>query len=175
MGLDQSVAQLRHARGLMAGAGVDFPLVLARGTAVPLADESFDVVFADHGAFSFCNPKQAIPEATRVLRRGGVLAFCHATPWRYVTDKNDLATRELHHSYFGLGRYDNDEGTIDWCLPYGDWIAIFRSCGLTIEALHELRPRKGETTTFEDFVDVKWSRKWPADQVWVLRKEGTTR
>src|SRR5207247_11346995 len=45
VGLDNSERQLERARGLMAAAGVDFPLVHASAEDVPLPDASFDVVF----------------------------------------------------------------------------------------------------------------------------------
>ena len=33
------------------------PLVQASGEQLPFADASFDVVFCDHGAISFCDPE----------------------------------------------------------------------------------------------------------------------
>jgi len=56
VGLDNSGRQLEHARRLMSEAGVDFPLVHAPAESVPLDDESFDVVFCDHGGFSWADP-----------------------------------------------------------------------------------------------------------------------
>ena len=47
--------------------------------------ESFDVVFCDHGAMSFCDPYRAVPEVARLLRPGGRFAFAHSTPWGYIT------------------------------------------------------------------------------------------
>src|SRR5258708_7550977 len=47
-GLDNSARQLEHARRLMAGAGVEFPLVHASAEATGLPAQSFDVVFCDH-------------------------------------------------------------------------------------------------------------------------------
>ena len=57
VGLDLSERQLEHARTLMARAGVDFPLVHASAEAVPLPDASFDIVFCDHGAMTFADPR----------------------------------------------------------------------------------------------------------------------
>src|SRR5262249_8292714 len=85
IGLDQSRAQLRHARRLQAEHGVTFPLVAADAVATPLRDASFDVVFCDHGAMSFCEPTATVPEVARLLRPAGRLVFCKATALLFLT------------------------------------------------------------------------------------------
>ena len=42
---------------------------------MPLADSSFDLVFCDHGAMSFCDPAVTLPEVARLLRPGGRFVF----------------------------------------------------------------------------------------------------
>ena len=69
----------------MTQAGVDFPLVHASAEAVPLPDASFDIVFCDHGAMTFADPYRTVPEAARLLRPGGLLAFSHASPILSIT------------------------------------------------------------------------------------------
>ncbi len=59
-----------------------------------------------------------------------------------------------------------DDGTIDWVLPPGEFIRLFRAHGFDVEDLVELRPPKGATTTYEDYVDAKWARRWPAEWIW---------
>ncbi len=76
-GLDQSRGQLRHAAKKVAAAGVPVRLVCATATAVPLPEASFDVVFCDHGAMSFCDPYRTVPEVARVLRAGRSLRVQH--------------------------------------------------------------------------------------------------
>jgi SAM-dependent methyltransferase len=166
VGLDQSAAQLGHARG----GGV--ALVQASGEAAPFADESFDVVFCDHGAMSFCDPEVTVPEVARLLRPGGLLAFCHATPLLYLTwdAATDKQTDRLQRSYDELGRIDFDDGTIDFQLPAGEWFRLFRRHGFAVEDLIELRPPEGATTTYTDFVPDEWARRWPAEQIWKVRK-----
>jgi SAM-dependent methyltransferase len=78
--LDNSACQLEHASALMKAAGVDFPLVHANAESTGLGSNSFDVVFCDHGAMSFADPLRTIPEAARLLRPGGLLAFSMDTP-----------------------------------------------------------------------------------------------
>jgi SAM-dependent methyltransferase len=174
VGLDQSRGQLRHARALVAETASAVPLVCASGEAVPFADGSFDLVFCDHGAMSFCDPDHSVAEVARVLRPGGRLVFSHATPWPYLTWNfdHDRISRRLRRPYFGMRRFDDGDGqgTIDFQLPYGEWIRCFRSNGLVVDDLVELRAPKRAHTTFVDF-DPGWARRWPAEQIWCVRKD----
>jgi SAM-dependent methyltransferase len=172
VGLDLSGAQLRHARDDQRAASVSFPLVLGNGEAIPLRDGAFDVVFCDHGAMSFCDPDRTLPEVARVLRPGGRLVFCHSTPMLYLTydPDADRQTTALQSDYFGIRRFAYGDGTVDYQLPYGGWIRRFRAHGFTVEDLVELRPPKGATTTYTDFVAYAWARRWPAEQIWMLTK-----
>jgi SAM-dependent methyltransferase len=61
-------------------ATANFPLVHASAEATGLADESFDIVFCDHGAMTWGDPYRTVPEASRLLRTGGLLAFSMSTP-----------------------------------------------------------------------------------------------
>lgn len=174
VGLDQSRGQLRHARARTTGTARRVPLVCASGEAVPLADASFDLVFCDHGAMSFCDPDHSVREVARLLRPGGRLVFSHTTPWPYLAwdFERERVGRRLRRSYFGMRRFDDGagEGTVDFQLPYGAWIRCFRSHGLVVDDLIELRAPKHATTTYDDF-DPRWARRWPAEQIWCVRKE----
>jgi SAM-dependent methyltransferase len=166
IGLDMSISQLRHAR-----ARSPVPLVNANGEVLPLRDASFDVVFCDHGAASFCNPEILVPEVARVLRTGGLFAFCATHPLLYLTwdDERERNGRRLRHSYDYLGFVDDGEGTVDWVLPPGEWISLFRRHGFVVEDLIELRAPAGATTTYTDFVRPRWARRWPAEWIWRAR------
>jgi ubiquinone/menaquinone biosynthesis C-methylase UbiE len=168
VGLDVSSPQLQYARS----GDAHVPLVRADGEQLPFADRSFDVVFCDHGAISFCDPERIIPEAARVLRIGGLLAFCAATPLIYLTWNADKEkqSRRLQRSYDELGRIDFGDGTIDWVLPPGEWVRLLRANHLEIENLIELRPAPGATTTYEEFAPPKWARRWPAEWIWKARR-----
>ena len=172
VGVDLSAAQLRHAVAAQRAASVSFPLVLAAGEHLPLRRQSFDVVFCDYGAMTFCDPYATVPEVARLLRPGGTFAFCQTTPLRMITDDGDTASRRLHREYFGMHRFDGDgETTVDFQLTYGDWIRLFRAHGLLVEDLVELRAPSDATTTYGYYLPAKWARRWPGEQIWRLRRE----
>ena len=155
----------------MAEAGVDFPLVHASAEAVPLADRSFDIVFCDHGAMTFADPYRTVPEASRLLRSGGLLAFSHHSPieticWALGAEK---VGDQLVLDYFGLHRIDLGED-VAYQLPYGEWISLFRANGFLVEDLIEPRPPPGATSTFRDADELAWARRWPAESIWRLRR-----
>ena len=171
VGLDLSAEQLAHARVLMDRAGVDFPLVHASAEAVPLPDASFDIVFCDHGAMSFADPERTVPEAARLLRPGGLFAFNMATPILELCWDNELdaAQESLRRTYFEM-RGGEDEETVVFQLPYGEWIRLFRRCGFEIENLIEIRPDENSESTYGEYVPLVWARRWPAENIWKLRK-----
>lgn len=172
VGLDNSERQLEHARGLMAGAGVAVPLVHASAESVPLPDESFDIVFCDHGAFGWADPHLVMPEAARVLRRGGLLAFSITSPLASLSFHPETESMEptLHRDYFGLHRLEDAE-SVNFQLPYGEWVRLFRRCGLAIEALVEPRPNADATSTYWEAEELEWARRWPSECIWKVRKE----
>jgi SAM-dependent methyltransferase len=171
VGLDVSARQLEHARRNMRDGGVDFPLVHASAEAVPLADASFDIVFCDHGAMTFCDPCRTVPEAARLLRAGGLLAFSAATPILNVcwNESEDRVDDRLHANYFDQRRFE-DASSVNFSLPYGEWIALFRRNGFAIEDLIELRPPEDAQTTYTDYAPIAWARAWPAEQIWRVTK-----
>jgi SAM-dependent methyltransferase len=175
VGMDNSARQLEHAARLLAEAGVDFPLVHASAGEAPFDDASFDVVFCDHGAMTFQDPDITVPEVARLLRPGGLLAFSHTTPlsqlcWRQTEEVIDP---ELHRPYFGLGRIvweDEPDEPVAFTRTQGGWFRLFRANGLTVERLHEVQPPPGAVSTYRDEAQTEWARKWPMEQIWVVRK-----
>jgi SAM-dependent methyltransferase len=170
VGLDVSARQLEHARRAMADAGVEFPLVEGSAEDVPLADESFDIVFCDHGAFNFADPRRLVPECARLLRAGGLLAFSMPSPILDIfwNEEREAVDERPQNDYFELRRFEDDEG-VHFQLPYGEWIRLFRANRLAVEDLIELRaPPDGETTY--DLVSLEWARRLPAEHIWKARK-----
>jgi len=171
VGLDLSPRQLEHARRAMAAAGVEFPLVEASAEDVPLDDASFDVVFCDHGAFNFADPMRLVPECARLLRPGGLLAFSMVPPIFDIFWENEREAvgDEPRNNYFEHRGFEDAEG-VDFQLPYGEWIRLFRANDLVIEDLIELRPAPDATTSY-DLVTVEWARRLPAEHIWKVRKQ----
>ena len=145
IGLDFSLEQLHHGLGRMAETGVRIPVVQANGEQIPFRDESFDLVFCDHGVMGFADPYQTVPEVARVLRPGGLFAFNMPSPiiWLALGEDEAPPARELRTEYFGMRSTESEDPewrTTEFQLGYGDWIRLFRSNGLLVEDLIELRP-----------------------------------
>jgi SAM-dependent methyltransferase len=173
VGLDNSSGQLAHGRRDIAEAGVAVPLVQSTAEETPFKDESFDIVFCDYGAMHFADPYLTVPEAARLLRTGGLLAFSTASPiieLCWPDDPDADVTTTLQRNYFTLHREEiPEDGTVSFNLPYGEWIALFRANGFTIEALVEPRPAADGSTTYPGR-PLSWARRWPTDSIWKVRK-----
>ncbi|MEP6757707.1 MAG: class I SAM-dependent methyltransferase [Actinomycetota bacterium] len=177
VGLDVSANQLAAARPHLLETGVRMPLVRGSAEELPFADERFDLVFCDHGATTFTDPGTTVPEVARVLRPGGALVFNISTPiiWMTWPLVDGPPGRELLRPYFGMGRmvWDEEDGSVDFQRTYGEWIRLFRSCGLRIEDLIELRPGPESASTYAGYADAAWARDFPGEHIWKVRKESS--
>ena len=170
--LDLSIRQLTHARRLLRETSGRVALVNANAERTPFADSEFDIVFCDHGAMTFADPEKTVPEVARLLRPDGVFAFNIASPliWLCWGDGEEPPGPELVRSYFGMRRETWE--TVEFQLPYGEWIRLFRANGFEIVDLIELRPPARPRTTYPDFAPLSWARRWPGENIWKLRKLG---
>ncbi|MBI1817090.1 MAG: class I SAM-dependent methyltransferase [Deltaproteobacteria bacterium] len=172
VGLDNSPGQLAHARAFQREFGVEFPLVLADGAQVPLANESFDIVFNEYGAALWVEPERMVAEAVRLLRPGGLLAFLTNSAiiqlcWPMEAES---AGTSLVCDYFGMHRSHNPaDGSVEFHLPHGEWIRLLRRYGFVVEDLIEIRPPEGATSGWK-FVSLEWARRWPCEEIWKARK-----
>ena len=171
-GLDISEEQLKFARELTRREGVSVTLVQGSAEDAPLPDQSFDIVFCDHGAMTFCDPRRTVPEASRLLRPGGLFAFNMSTPilemaWDAAIDGPG---ERLLHDYFGMTHFEEDD-MVSFQLPYGEWIRLFRSSGLLIEDLVEIRPPEDAQSTYRGYAGLQWARRFPSENIWKLRKQ----
>ncbi|MGH2711821.1 MAG: methyltransferase domain-containing protein [Actinomycetota bacterium] len=171
-GIDVSSAQLGLAQKHLADKGVDAALVQGSAEELPLRDVTFDLVMCDHGALSFAEPHAAIPEVARVLKPGGRLAFSIHSPLLFIcwNPKTEKVDRRLHFDYYDM-RSEADESSIQFQLPYGEWIELFHANGMEVEKLIHLRPADDATTTYDDYAPYEWARRWPAEDLWVARKK----
>jgi SAM-dependent methyltransferase len=172
VGLDISSRQLQHARRLLDEAGVNFPLIEASAEDVPLPDASFDIIFCDWGAMTFCDPLRTVAEAARLLRPAGLLAFATSTPIAEIclNRQTDQVERALINDYFGMKRLEWNN-RVDFQLPYGEWLRLFRRSGFVVEDLIEIQPPVGATSTYRNAAETEWARHWPMENIWKVRKE----
>lgn len=157
-----TAAQCQHSFDL------PFPLVQADAVRLPLRDDCADLVVSDHGASVWCDPTQWVPQAARVLRPGGVLAFLvNSVLSTLCVPDVGPATTQLQRPYGALGRMIFDG--IEYHPSHADWIAVLRANGFVVEALHELTQDTPNQQDFYEITDDQWAQQWPAEDLWVAR------
>ena len=172
-GIDNSPAQLENARRFQREFGLEFPLMLGNAESVPLPDASFDFAISEYGASIWCDPYRWIPEAARVLRRGGRMHFLINSPLMMLCspDEEDApAVEQLLRPYFGMHRMEwSSDESVEFHLPHGQMLRLLRGAGFDVEDLVELQPPLGSSSRYP-YVTLDWARKWPAEEVWKARK-----
>jgi SAM-dependent methyltransferase len=171
VGLDQSRAQLRHARRLRARSGRPLALVRASAERVPFRSGRFDLIFCDWGAMTFCDPRRTVPECARLLRSGGRLVFATASPIRPLFDgpRGTPSGTRLRRPYFGLHRLDYSD-QVNFQLTYGEWIALFRANGFDVERLIETQPRPRARSVYLTRTEEAIARRYPLEAIWSVRR-----
>jgi SAM-dependent methyltransferase len=171
VGIDNSERQLETARMLQREHGLEFPLIHGNAEEVPLPDGSFDLAFSEYGASIWCDPERWVPEAARLLRPRGHLIFLVNSVLAMLCfpDVGEL-TERLQRPYSELGRMEwPGEDTVEFHLPHGELIALLRTTGFEIEALHEVTvPPGAQGTRFDQ--PAEWAKRWPPEEIWVARK-----
>lgn len=173
VGVDVTPAQLETARRCQREFGLDFPLVEASAEDVPLPAESFDLVVSEYGAVIWCDPFRWIPEAHRLLRPGGRLWFLRNSTLSILCAPDEGApTAALLRPQRGLGRLEwPGELGVEWQLPHGELFRLLRETGFDVVDLVELyAPEEAVDHAFYEGFSAEWSRKWPAEEIWVAKK-----
>ena len=170
VGLDNSARQLATARLMQQQFGVVFPLLHGDGEHVPLADGRFDLVISEYGASIWCDPYRWVPEAARLLRRGGRLVFLrNSTLSMLCVPDVGVATDRLLRPQAGLHRmsWQSDPG-VEFHLGHGDWIRVLRASGFDVEDMIEVFA-PADTRKDTDYITADWARQWPVEEVWFAR------
>jgi SAM-dependent methyltransferase len=174
VGVDPTPAQLETARRCNERFGLGLEFVEAFAEDVPLPDASFDVAVSEYGASIWADPARWVPEAARLLRPGGELVFLrNSTLAILCSPDEDLPTTEtLQRPQFGMYRFEWPDSGVEYHLSHGDWIRLLRGNGFEILDLIEIQaPAGAETHERYDYVTAEWGRQWPAEEIWVARKE----
>jgi SAM-dependent methyltransferase len=174
VGVDPTPAQLETARRCNERFGLGLEFVEAFAEDVPLPDAAFDLAVSEYGASIWADPGRWIPEAARLLRPGGELVFLrNSTLAILCSPDEDLPTTEtLQRPQFGMYRFQWPGEGVEYHLPHGDWIRLLRANGFEILDLIEIQaPADAETNERYDYVTAEWGRKWPAEEIWVARRE----
>ena len=173
VGVDVTPAQLATARRCQQEFGLEFPLVEASAEDVPLPDGSFDLAISEYGASIWCDPHLWLPEAHRLLRPGGRLWFLRNSTLSILCAPDDgPPTDALQRPQRGMGRMVwAGEAGVEWHLPHGELFRLLMRIGFDVVDFVELYPSDGAVDhPYYDAFSVEWSRKWPAEEIWVARK-----
>ena len=150
--IDPTPGQLETARRLQKEHQLDFVIEQGFAESVPYPDESFDFAISEYGAALWADPYRWIPEAARLLKYGGELVFLTNSPlWVMCArdyESDGPVRPELLRPYFGMHKtnWPDSPDETEFHLTHGDWIALLRANGFTIERLVELKAPPGSTT-----------------------------
>ena len=174
-GIDNSAEQLKTARQLQDEHNLHFPLIHGNAETTGLPDASFDLAISEYGVSIWADPYRWIPEAARILRPGGELVFLtNGTLWILTvpdTEDEGPAAERLLRPYFGMHRFEwPDDPGVEFHLGIGDWIRLLRANGCEVLDFIEVQAPEGAKASAHALVDPEWARKWPAEQIWRVRK-----
>lgn len=143
-GVDLSMRQLQHARRIDEHTAVAVPTVQGTATALPFADDTFDVVLSAYGALPFvADAAAAFTEVARVLSRPGrfVFSVTHPVRWCFPDDPSDagLVARD---SYWDRRPYVERDtaGRVSYAEHHrtlGDWVRLIVEAGFVLRDLVE--------------------------------------
>jgi len=170
VGVDISREQLATARAMQQEFGIRFPLVLADAERLPLVDDTFDLAISEFGASLWCDPRRWIPEAARVLKPGGRLAFVRRSPLFALcmpADGRGEVSTELLRPQFGLTRTGDDQ-SVEFILPHGETLRLLRDCGFVVEDLIEIQAPEPAHRDYPE-VTAAWAHRWPSEEMWKAR------
>jgi hypothetical protein len=116
-----------------------------------------------------CDPARWVPEAARLLRRGGKLVFHTTTMLVTVCSPgpDGPVGQVLLHPQRQAHRLATARGGIQFHRGHGEWITILRGSGFIIDALHELyAPPDAPDHPYYPLASTEWARQWPVEEIW---------
>ncbi len=175
VGIDNSAKQLETAARIQREHGLAFPLIHGNAEQVPYPDASFDFAISEYGAVLWADPDAWVPEAARLLRPGGRLHVLTNSVLKYLVDPDDEdepPTDRLLRPQFGMRRmvWPGSE-SVEFHLAHSDWIRLFTATGFEILELLEPQAPVGATSRWMPS-GTEWATKWPAEEIWKVRKRG---
>lgn len=172
IGVDIVRAQLEAAARLQGEFGVSFGLLRANAEKLHFDDASFDMAISEYGASLWCDPRRWLPEAHRLLRPHGRLIFITNSPLLMACTPEDggPARDRLVRDYFSNYRMEfPGDGAVEFHLTHGHWVRLLGATGFVLENLIEVQAPPEAEAGF-DFASLEWARRWPSEDIWVLRK-----
>ncbi len=136
---------------LAAQTGAYERVLVADAAALPLADDSFDLVVAFMSLQDMDDPAGTLREAARVLAPGGRLAAAIVHPITIL----DPGPEGMQRGYFEVQRTvdDIERGGVSFAFhqlhrPLEGWFELLLEAGFTIEAVREPRPAAGDADAY---------------------------
>jgi SAM-dependent methyltransferase len=172
IGVDIARAQLETAARLESDFGVSFALLRANAEELHFDDGSFDLAISEYGASLWCDPRRWLPEAHRLLRSNGRLIFITNSPllMACTPEEGGLAQDRLVRDYFATYCVEfPGDGAVEFHLTHSQWVQLLHATGFVLENLIEVQAPFGSKAGF-DFASHEWAKRWPSEDIWVLRK-----
>lgn len=173
--IDPTPGQLETARRLQEQHRLDFAIEQGCAEAVSHPDASFDFAISEYGAALWADPYRWVPEAARLLKPGGTLVFLTTSALAAICEpeleSDGPIGPVLRRPYFGMhvSTWADCPGETEFHLTHGDWIALLRDNGFSIERLLELQAPPNARCRFP-WANPEWARRWPSEEAWVVSK-----
>lgn len=176
VGIDISLAQLRHAGTLDRRTGTAVPVLAADAAQLPLRADSVDLACSAYGALPFVADAAAVHrEVARVLRPGGRWVFSVTHPLRWcLPDDPGPAGLTVRDSYFDRRAYVEYDASGAPCYvehhrTLGDHVRQVVAAGLELLDLVEPEWPEGNERTWGGWSPLR-GRLVPGTAIFVTRK-----
>lgn len=178
VGVDLSLAQLRHSRRLDTLTGTALTTVAADALALPFPDETFDLACSAYGAVPFvADSATLMAQVARVLRPGGRWVFATTHPIRWVLpDDPGEGGLQVRESYFDRTPYveEDETGTptyVEHHRTLGDRVREINAAGLVLRDLVEPEWPDGHDRVWGGWSPLR-GRLVPGTAIFVCEKPG---